>query len=533
MENMKLFSIAAMAFGMLFTPFLMKAQTNDGFSRDALATLNNSENTRSFIVNVAEAGDYHARFWLMPAKYADGTYTTFKVYVNDSFAGVITPDKGNWQYAMIDDNSVLSLNSGDNVISVATAAPEMPEVQSVRLAENPVEATFSSDVYDAYLENAVNSDGTPEEDEVVYADEEFSTYSANGMIIRQNIPLKYSFYTTFSYTEGQEVTISSSSHVPHYVDIFYYGQPMPTSVTPQSLSVTPEIGVVPFNPKRFINYLHATSDEMQGLNWKGVSEVAANDQNMHIMTFRFTAPKSGYYMVKLRSAQDRVLSVADLNVNGIYYYEDAPVYYASVDCQMPADGTSYAAFTMCNNQGTDDPMLFVEGGNFNRVVGYNDDTPTSKRNSLDLHMWDSYIRQIYKVKTTALHVCNYSSSSPDSKCIVVGNVSEETEALNTVSMMPARAKAKPAPVISEANKDNSVSVSPRYLEQSSSVEISSKEKIRSIRVFNMAGTLTAACNVDDYCTTMPLSRLNISKKGVYLFNIETDCGSMTQKVLVR
>lgn len=563
MERTLLLSMMC-AFFVTFATLSINAQgsTNDVLASNNVLSIksvsestNTVENFRNFEIEVNESGNYYAQFWLQPAKYANGSYTTFKVYVNDELVGTIKPTKGNWQSASIDKKSTLKLNSGNNVISIATNAPEFPDVESVRLSKDAGVAAFSSKAYDSYLESATKSKGIPKIES--YEETDATTFGATpysaGMTVRQNIPLKYSFYKTFSFTAGQEIFITSSSHVEHAIDIFYYGKqktmqsdtthlrpyiPTKTSVSQYSTINPPYIIdstiLKPMRPVKFVTlYTPATSEEIQGLNWKGVSEKAVNSSNIYVATIRLTIPKSGIYMIKLRSANDRVLSIADLNVNGLYYYENVPIYYARIDCVMPADGNSYAALTMCNNQGIDDPLLFVEGSVGGRIVGYNDDAPSQIKQYFDLDAWDSYLRQVYRVKTTSLHVSSYSSSKPESKCIVMGGISEEAEASGK-SMISPRTKTNETIERSNIKNENTILISPKSPEILSSINISSQEKINAIQVYNMSGVKTATYTVNDNRTTIPLSELNINSSGLYIFSIETEDGyTSQQKVSVR
>lgn len=555
-----------------FVAFATQSINAQGGTNDVLASnnvlsiksvsesTNTVENFRNFEIEVNESGNYYAQFWLQPAKYANGSYTTFKVYVNDELVGTIKPTKGNWQSVSIDKKSTLKLNSGTNVISIATNAPEFPDVESVRLSKDAGVAAFSSKAYDSYLESATKSKGIPKIES--YEETDATTFGATpysaGMTVRQNIPLKYSFYKTFSFTAEQEIFITSSSHVEHAFDMFYYGKEKSFIAYPDSF-LRPVIPVRPSTPGQLSNYstinpsfigdsVHtypsinaklrtiytpATSEEIQGMNWKGVSERAVNSSNVYVATLKITIPKTGIYMIKLRSANDRVLSIADLNVDGVYYYENVPIYYARIDCVMPADGNSYAALTMCNNQGTDDPLLFVEGNVGERIVGYNDDTPSQKKQYFDLDAWDSYIRQEYRVKTTGLHVSSYSSSKPESKCIVMGGISEEAEASGK-SMISPRTKTNETTERSNIENENTILISPKSPEILSSINISSQEKINAIHVYNMSGVKTATYTVNDNRTTIPLSELNINSSGLYIFSIETEDGyTSQQKVSVR
>lgn len=112
-------------------------------------------NFKNFEVEVPQAGLYYAELWLQPARYADGLYTTFWVYVNDVFVGKITPTFGNWQSTRITDNETLTLNEGRNTISIAAKAPEVPDVETIKLALTDSDASISSEAFETYLNDAI------------------------------------------------------------------------------------------------------------------------------------------------------------------------------------------------------------------------------------------------------------------------------------------------------------------------------------------------------------------------------------------
>ena len=45
-------------------------------------TIDESFAYKHFVVNCADKGSYYADFWILPARYPDGQYTMFKVFVN-------------------------------------------------------------------------------------------------------------------------------------------------------------------------------------------------------------------------------------------------------------------------------------------------------------------------------------------------------------------------------------------------------------------------------------------------------------------
>lgn len=95
---------------MLITLFaqIAKAQVStDSGTSEFLKVESVSESTdgtynfKSFEVEASEAGAYYTEFWLLPSKYADNSYSTFLIYLNDSYVGSINPTVGNWQSARV------------------------------------------------------------------------------------------------------------------------------------------------------------------------------------------------------------------------------------------------------------------------------------------------------------------------------------------------------------------------------------------------------------------------------------------------
>ena len=111
-------------------------------------------NFKNFEIEASEEGDYYAGFWLLPSKYQDGNFTKFNLYVNGVSFGVISPSKGNWQFAQIDGNKRLHLLEGKNVISLATPIPEFPAVENIKVSHEEDSVRFSSDLYEDFLADA-------------------------------------------------------------------------------------------------------------------------------------------------------------------------------------------------------------------------------------------------------------------------------------------------------------------------------------------------------------------------------------------
>lgn len=502
-------------------------------------------NFKSFEVEASEAGAYYTEFWLLPSKYANNSYSSFMIYVNDNYIGTITPTVGNWQAVRVDGHETIDLSEGTNVITIATQAPEFPEVETLKAALNDADATFSSDAYEEYLEDAaagVTYDIPEDDGMTVYASDAAGVLPAHF----SNVPLNYTFYKTFSFTKDQEIFITTSSTALHKIDVVYYGSEPKNSgligptnpiitpinpgvINPTSLNPLAESSVIIRPHVKFrVLYTPATSEEMQGLSWVFPSQKTLNS-SMQIATARVKIPKSGQYLVRVRHAVNGGSALADVNVNGAYYYENTPITLSHKSCVIPADGNYYATFTCCNNFGTDDPYLFIHGGGCDKIVGFNDDAPSAKREQYNLSAWDSYISQKYLMKTSGISVSNYSSSKPVSRCNIVAGIS------NGVAQSIAKARAKgsnTAGVSGLSITDESILINvPANI--SGSFSIYAPEKIQKISVYGLAGNCIGFVNGKESCLNIAASALNITQPGVYFICVETSNGITSKKVAIK
>ncbi len=494
---------------------------------------NGVENFRTFEFDVTAAGDYHARFWLQPATYHDGSFTRYKVFVNNTLAGEIVPTDGEWQSASMADCPTVTLVEGLNTVSVSTATPEFPEVETVRLSTDAETAGIPTDAYDSFMQDAIN----PVSDATDYATKAIGAYTlnANAGDTFQDIPLKYSFYKTYSFTVNQEITVTSTSQTPHVIDIFYYGkQPELVPYEPIILnSLSTNSGLVidtsKIIPAPVVDtkirelYTPATSDEIQGLNWKAVSEPTLNNANIHIASKSLAIPKSGLYMIKLRSASDRTLGVADVNINNSYYYEDSPIYYAKVNYSIPS-GNSYAVMTAKDGG---DPMLFMEGNDAQRIVGYSDDAPVDSATAYGLAAYDSFILQNYHIRTTGMHVCNFSTLDPESTCTVMVGSSGNNADNSTYSL-----KNRPgeAAGLQEIATGGQATIYPSPASVSQPITVKGNGTISRVRIYGLCGDMVADIPADDYAVTISPAGFNITRGGIYIFTVETENGTSVHKI---
>ena len=483
----------------------------------------------SFEIEVESAGEYYLNFWLLPAEYENGSLYTYEVLVNGNNAGTIVPAKGNWQSIGLSNNGKVNLQQGKNTISVITEAPNVVEVEFVRLSKTFSKAKISSNAYDSYLAKAKNRNETgnrllrssSEESELDSENILPSSAAANYQLFT-NVPLKYSVRQTQYFTAGQQIFISSNSSITHVLELF----------------------------KQRDNYITGAVS----LSWLNVSEPALNNSSVKVASIVTTIPATGYYIVKARSASNNSLGTVSINVNGSYFYQDMPVYYAGRSYQIPA-GTNSAVYTFADNTISNyDPFLFIEGAGSipGKVVAYNDDVyDYDTEIQYGLHYYDSYIENSYSMPTSGMHVTNYSSYNAEVNChIMVGLAPSSSQSSALLSAMSALCSSNSNNESTELRSSNSsnesseianitsvngieTKVFPNPANISSVLSINSGEDINAIEIYNVSGLRLQRKSINNTSIQISMSELNINKSGVYIVKFIAATGSVTKKLVVK
>lgn len=241
----------------------------DGEILDALNIMSVENcNERTFSVNVKKKGLYYCNFWMLVPSFSDGRNAIYEVLVNGNYAGKISTSNGGWQSVCIDQDSRISLEKGDNAISVIAKGCEVPMIERISIGDNYQSAYIDSYDYKDYLEKAkmaqdMNEEVGQEADASLCVENE-----SNMLLVDRMLPLNYSFYKIIYLSEGQLLRIKTHCKMSHSVDVFYIGQKIPVPHLTQN-PTTSELQQDIVNNDRFkLVYRKASSEEMQGLAWK-------------------------------------------------------------------------------------------------------------------------------------------------------------------------------------------------------------------------------------------------------------------------
>ncbi len=487
-------------------------------------------NHKTFLIDVPRSKNYYIEFWGLPAKYGDGTFTKYSIFLDDEIIGTVSPEFGNWQALKVNAGTSLGLNQGEHTLSIATLAPEIPMVETVRISENKAEAAISSEEYEDYL--AASREG----ETLDFFPETYSTQSfseSNSNETAEDVPVLYTFYKSFYWTKGEEITLTSSSSVEHLMDVIFYGHPKKAVINRSPSLGDPYPGINDSIKKEdpIINlkdlnklYIPATSDEMQGLNWLFVSEQSLHSASQEIPGY-VRVPMTGYYMVRITTPHHLVSSVADFNMNDKYIYEEVPINYYGINHVFPADSPALA-MTLSENNGVDDPMIFVHGADADRVVAFNDDASSSQISKYGLTMWDACLSQSYRIKTSNISISSFSSLTPVSTCKVI--YGSDQNVLQLLPPNPVRNSVVPQNNLTEGKieMDGDYSLN-------GNISINSTLPVNKVSVYGIDGSMKNSFECSESQFSIPMDKLNINQSGLYIIRIETDDCIKTEKVLVK
>ena len=257
--------------------------------KPALDSVSATKAIRVFNFTVPNHADYKMKFWILPSKLSNNSYSTYNVTIDNTITGQLNTSTGNWQYLTMVD-SLVELSAGNHQVQVSCSLPEVPEIEFVNVYNNGTMiydydslAIKDSQVYYNYHSIAV--EGALMSPNIGYL--QGGDEGDQGLAL---IPSYYTFYKKYYFLASQTINFRSTSPYSHVLDFFE----APTS-----------------------------PNQIKSCNFSKIatSIPSMNNPNVKMAGLSVTIPKNGFYMVRLRSSECWRIAEANLNVNGFYYFD--------------------------------------------------------------------------------------------------------------------------------------------------------------------------------------------------------------------
>ncbi len=492
-----------------------------------------TRNYKTFTVESSSAGEFHIGFWLCASILNDNDFTSFRVYANNKLAGTITPDHDGWQTIGMDENKKVRLDAGLNTITISTTAPEIPEVENIRVSKDPEMVRFDSSAFEQYVEDAahgrISADAKEEEPAI-----SVKAIRPASMTVFSNANLNYTYYKRITVNKGDRIHIETESGNGHIVDMVYMGSlknyvigSVPQALTNVDHILYPDTLEASLDLKTIVGLTPATSEEIQRYNWTSASEVDEDGYNMS--TLELDAPMAGMYMVLARTDDNSKSDIIDISIsiNGKSTKQrKQPICSSSYGVIIPADGYEYACMTTSYDADAD-PMLFVHGGRQGGIIGFNDDATPAKRKEHNLGVYDSYLSQTYLYPSTAVSVSNYKTENPVSKCVIITRmvISEGAQKVQAV-------KPSTSDIYDITDKDGITF--PNHISLNTCFAINAGEStIECIEAYSIDGRCVGSVSVNSAEASLMATDLNITEKGLYTLRVHTDRCTAAKKLMAR
>ena len=462
-----------------------------------------------FEINSDKEGDFYVNFWLIPAKYADGSYSVYDVLVNDLLAGKIVPQRGNWQAIGLLGRGKIQLQRGLNRIAVVGIAPEVPEVEFVRLAEKEDAVAISSKSYDSYLANARSVEKNNSRSLML-------SKVQSASLLRDSLAKMQLEILRMKTMKSLRSTISPVKNFP-----FQYTFYKKIYITPTK----PEIFIT--SKSKSVHVLEFFSEDPDQFT---LSKFSKRSHGNELATIRVQGIPEGFYYVKVRIFQNYNSGTADVNVDGRYYYENVPIYSAGIVLLGQENGVTYSTFT---KNSTSNPFMWIEGGIYTApgyIVAYNDDRNDPHSNKYSLKPTDSYVRKSFYKPTTAVLLTASQSYNPPGRCDVYMKVLDQ-------DVIASASRSNESEIRNGMVEDicniDGVNVYPNPIKANSVLSVSSGDNIKKIEIFDMSRKLRIRRDVHGTQAQINLSESNLFVSGVYIVRIETDRKVVTRKILIK
>lgn len=355
--------------------------------KSSVVKVEGSKTYKIFEFESPDNGNYYLNVWLVGGElesFGSGKFTEYELSVNnEKQTEKLKSEKNNWHNVGYKDGKSkekksVKLKEGLNQIIFSCDAPEIPEIEFIRLSKDKNKSEISEDSYNQFVAEIKNEvqdrikNPKPKKDSlafllksgVVLSNPSGNYYNHIGVTFR------YTTYKTYSFSSGQQVFFSThaSDGYEHVLEVF-------------------------------------SSSNPEAYSWVNKSNSSG------LASLNISIPITGTYYVRVRAWRQETQGLVDLNVNGQYYYSDCAV-SGSGFAHAHETPTTYNYFT-CKLSG--DSRIWIEdnSGVPGKIRAYNDDYYGGGDFSWGLA---SRVKKDFSVRIGAALISSYSSYNPTGTC---------------------------------------------------------------------------------------------------------------------
>ncbi|MFV0589871.1 MAG: hypothetical protein ACK5M7_00665 [Draconibacterium sp.] len=351
-----------------------------------------TEGTKTYKIFEFESpdnGNYFLNVWLMGGErgsFGSGAFTEYELTVNNEKQDLkLKPDRNNWHNVGYKDGKTkekkaVKLKAGLNQVAFSCDAPEIPDIEFIRLSKDKNRSEISESRYNTFISEI--RDEVTKRIKTPVAKKDSSVQELKSGVVLSNpegnyyhhmgINFRYTTYKVFSFSAGQQVFFSTNATdgYDHVLEVF---------------STT--------NPEAY--------------TWVNMSN------SVGLASLNISIPVTGTYYVRIRAYRQETQGLVNLNVNGQYFYTDCAV-SGSGFAHSHDTPTTYNYFT-CKLTG--DSHIWIEDNSSfpGKIRAFNDDYNTSEPHDF---YWGlaSRVKKDLPGRVSAVLVSAYSSYNPTGIC---------------------------------------------------------------------------------------------------------------------
>lgn len=308
-----------------------------------------------YTIFIQTEGQYHLYFWTLNPKDINGNIVYYKVEINNRTSDLQIGSKSDgWHFSSLKNDPSVELNHGENHIKIFSKGSIYPEVDGI------VVTSKSYDNVDKVYNERFLLETDDEKFSINGKDLNESSNSLDDFSVKNNPPYdycfkkategSYCFFTTLNLSSNKEIDVRltnvSDMSKLYIIQVFY--------------SMNPEVFSICSLPD-------------------------------NLPSVRFTAPKLGKYIVKVRPYELNEVATASVSISEYISgsviskntFNNVPISSNGIYAEIPTNET-YNSFTTGS---IGDPMLWIEGKTTsddnisgNIVLAFNDNGPTADFN---------------------------------------------------------------------------------------------------------------------------------------------------------